>query len=158
MRPLGSLTALLPSLVPIAFGYLFAHNLEYLVLNSQLLFPLIGNPPGLESWPIHLAHPFNDTFEPHLHLLPSSFYWYASLLVIVAVHVYAVVLAHRHLVRVAKSEQLERRSEFPWLVAMVGYTCLSLWLLAQPLTESSATTSGTAGAARATVVSLDAHP
>jgi hypothetical protein len=30
----------------------------------------------------------------------------------------------------------------PWLAAMVGYTCLSLWLLAQPLTGTTSTTSG----------------
>src|SRR4051794_5760547 len=145
-RPLRSLTGLLPSLVPIAFGYLLAHNLEYILVSGQLLFPLIGNPPGLDSWPVHLPYPFNDDYEPHHSFLPSAFYWYVSLGVIIAVHVYAVVIAHRHLVRVGKTEQLERRSEFPWLVAMVGYTCLSLWLLAQPLTETSATTSGNASA------------
>jgi hypothetical protein len=142
--PLASLTALLPTLVPIAFGYLFAHNFEYLILNGQLLFPLIGNPPGLASWPIHLQFPFNDTYEVHHAFLPSGFYWYFSLVVIVAVHVYAVVIAHRHLVRIGETRALELRSELPWLAAMVGYTCLSLWLLAQPLTESTASTSGEA--------------
>ena len=34
-RPLASLSVLLPSLVPIAFGYLIAHNLQYLVTNLQ---------------------------------------------------------------------------------------------------------------------------
>lgn len=143
-RPLASMTGLLPSLVPIAFGYLLAHNLEYVLVSGQLLFPLIGNPPGMDSWPIHLPYPFNDSYEPNHTFLPSGFYWYVSLVVIIAVHVYAVVLAHRHLVRVAKDERGERNSEFPWLVAMVGYTCLSLWLLAQPLTETSSTTSGSA--------------
>jgi hypothetical protein len=140
--PIRSLTALLPSLVPIAFGYLFAHNLQYLIVNSQLLFPLLGNPPGLESWPVTLPYPFNDDFDPNVKLLPGAFYWYAALVVIVAVHVYAVVIAHRHLVRVGVNAELEHRSEYPWLVAMVGYTCLSLWLLAQPLTEITSTTSG----------------
>jgi hypothetical protein len=140
--PLRSLTELLPSLVPIAFGYLFAHNLQYLIVNSQLLFPLLGNPTGQGSWPLTLPYPFNDDFDPNVGLLSSSFYWYAALVVIVAVHVYAVVIAHRHLVRIGQSEQLARRSEYPWLVAMVGYTCLSLWLLAQPLTELTSTTSG----------------
>jgi hypothetical protein len=145
-RPLSSLTGLLPSLVPIAFGYLLAHNLEYVLVNGQLLFPLLGNPPGMTWWP-HLFFPFNDDYEVHNAFLPGAFYWYVSLVVIIAVHVAAVVIAHRHLVRIGRTEELERRSEYPWLVAMVGYTCLSLWLLAQPLTENSATTSGNAGAA-----------
>jgi len=146
--PLRSLSGLLPSLVPIAFGYLLSHYLGYLAVNGQLLFPLIGNPPGLESWPIHLPYPFNDSYEPNHTFLPNAFYWYVALVVIVAVHVFAVIIAHRHLVRTAPDERRARRSEFPWLAAMVGYTCLSLWLLAQPFTETSSTTSGSsAGAA-----------
>jgi hypothetical protein len=140
--PIMSLSKLLPSLVPIAFGYLLAHNLQYVLVSGQLLFPLLGNPPGMESWPLHLPSPFNDSYEPNHTFLPSSFYWYASLLVIIAVHVYAVVIAHRHLVRVAPDERHGRRSEYPWLVAMVAYTCLSLWLIAQPITEQTSTTSG----------------
>lgn len=141
-RPLRSLSGLLPSLVPIAFGYLLSHYLGYLLVNGQLLLPLFGNPPGLDSWPIHLPYPFNDDYEPNHTFLPNAFYWYVALVVIVAVHVFAVIIAHRHLVRTATDEQKSRRSEFPWLAAMVGYTCLSLWLLAQPFTETSATTSG----------------
>ena len=143
-RFLGSLSGLLPSLVPIAFGYLFAHNIEYILINSQLMAPLIGNPPGLESWPISLPYPFNDRYEVSRTFLPSSFYWYAAVVVIIAVHVVAVVLAHRHLQRKAASVDDERVSEFPWLAAMVGYTMLSLWLLAQPLIKETASTSGSA--------------
>ena len=141
-RPLASLTGLLPSLLPIAFGYLLAHYLEYMLVNGQLLIPLIGNPPGLGSWPIHLPYPFKDTYEVHRSFLPSAFYWYVALVVIVAVHVAAVVLAHRHLSRTGATERLRLRSEYPWLVAMVAYTCLSLWLLAQPLTQETSSTSG----------------
>jgi hypothetical protein len=142
-RPLASLTGLLPSLVPIAFGYLLAHNLGYILINGQLLFPLLGNPPGWDSWP-KMPYPFNDDYEVNHSFLPGAFYWYVSLVVIIAVHVYAVILAHRHLVRVGVDRRLELRSEYPWLVAMVGYTCLSLWLLAQPLTKETSSTSGLA--------------
>ena len=43
-RPLESLAGLLPSLVPIAFGYLLAHNLQYLMIQLQQLYPLAKNP------------------------------------------------------------------------------------------------------------------
>ena len=129
----GALTGLLPSLLPIAFGYLLAHNLQYLLVNAQLLFPLLGNPTGLAGGSLHLPAPFNDTFEVHRELLPSSAYWYVSLLAIVVVHTAAVLLAHGHFGRATTDRRLARRSEYPWLVAMVGYTMLSLWLLAQPL-------------------------
>ncbi len=129
----AELAGLLPSLLPISFGYLLAHNIEYLIVNGQLLFPLAGNPVGKESWPLHLPYPFNDSFEVHIHLLPSSFYWYFAVFVIVLVHVVAVILAHRHLGSLTKNAGLARRSEYPWIAAMVAYTILSLWLLAQPL-------------------------
>lgn len=134
--PLGSLAGLLPSLVPIAFGYLIAHYLQYLLTNGQLVAPLIGN-PGFANWPIKLPYPFNDTFEVDVTLLPNSFYWYLSVIVIVAVHVVAVVIAHRHLVARAGDGRAARRSEYPWLVAMVAYTAFSLFLIAQPLTQES---------------------
>ena len=47
----------------------------------------------------------------------------------------AVVLAHQYLQRRATARERELPSELPWLVVMVGYTMLSLWLLAQPLME-----------------------
>lgn len=129
----GALTGLLPSLLPIAFGYLLAHNLQYLLVNAQLLLPLLGNPTGLPGGSLHLPAPFNDSFEVHRSLLPSSAYWYVSLVAIVVVHVAAVLLAHRHFGRATADHRAARRSEYPWLGAMVGYTMLSLWLLAQPL-------------------------
>lgn len=136
---LRALAGLLPSLLPISFGYLLAHNIEYLVVNGQLLFPLIGNPIGKDSWPFHLPYPFNDSFEPHIHILPGSFYWYFSVTVIIAVHVFAVVLAHRYLDRTTKHTSRARHSEYPWIGAMVLYTMLSLWLLAQPLVKEKTT-------------------
>ena len=125
---------LLPSLLPIAFGYLVAHNLEYLAINGQLLLPLLGNPAGLDGWH-RFAYPFNDDYVASTDLLPSSVVWYLQVALIVAVHVAAVVLAHRHLGRAARRRDLARRAEWPWIIAMVGYTMTSLWLLAQPIVK-----------------------
>ena len=138
-QPRVVLAGLLPSLLPISFGYLLAHNIQYLLVNGQLLFPLIGNPVGSKNWPFHFAYPFNDSFDPNLHLLPSSFYWYLSVIIIIAVHIMAVVLAHRHLGSKATSKEQARRSEYPWVFAMITYTMLSLWLLAQPLVKEAST-------------------
>ena len=137
-RPMAALAFLLPSLVPIAYGYLVAHYLQYVLTNGQLLFPLLGN-PGFEGWPIHLPAPFNDDYEVDRTLLPNSFYWYLSVAVIVVVHVVAVVLANRRLASRTEDRGLARRSEYPWLVAMVAYTAFSLFLIAQPLTEEKGT-------------------
>lgn len=129
---LAALAGLLPSLLPISFGYLLAHNIDYLAINGQLLIPLIGNPTGHNQW---LPAPFDDSYQPTAHMPPSAPIWYIALVVIVLVHIAAVVLAHRHLGRAARNGELARRSEWPWIVVMVGYTMTSLWLLAQPLVE-----------------------
>jgi hypothetical protein len=134
-----SLSGLLPSVLPIAFGYMVAHNAQYVLVNTQLLGPLIGNPVGEQNWPIHLPYPFNDSFEPNATFLPSAFYWYLAVAVIVAVHVIAVVLAHRHLGSRAEGEDKARAGEYPWLAAMVSYTAFSLLLIAQPLVKESST-------------------
>jgi hypothetical protein len=134
----GTLSGLLPSMVPIAFGYLLAHYLQYILINGQLILPLLGAPGG-EATNLHLPYPFNDDYEVHTHFLPNGFYWYLDLVVIVAAHIAAVVLAHRHLVRTATAPAPARQAEYRWIIAMVAYTCLSLWLLAQPLTETAKT-------------------
>jgi hypothetical protein len=141
--PDGALSGLLPSLLPIAFGYLLAHNLQYLLVNGQLLIPLVGNPDGTAGgqW---LPAPFDDSFEVHRTLLPPAFYWYVAVAVIIAVHVVAVFLAHRHLSEAGVDGVRARRSEYPWLAAMVVYTMLSLWLLAQPLVQEKPGSQATA--------------
>jgi hypothetical protein len=129
-----TLSGLLPSLVPIAFGYLLAHYLQYILINGQLILPLLGAPGGAGT-NLHLPYPFNDSYEVHTHFLPNGFYWYLAVAVIVAAHIVAVVLAHGYLGRAQTSPRDARRAEYPWIIAMIGYTSLSLWLLAQPLAK-----------------------
>jgi hypothetical protein len=123
------MAGLMPSLVPIAFGYLLAHNLDYLSINGQLLVPLLSDPTG--SGTLNLFG--GATYEVSRDLLPTRVIWYFEVVLIVAVHVAAVLLVHRHLGRVVADRQLARRAEWPWIGAMVAYTMSSLWLLAQPL-------------------------
>jgi hypothetical protein len=119
----AALAGLLPSMVPIAFAYLLSHNLQYLIVNSQTLLPI--------------DRPIPD-------LLPSAVYWYVGVTAIVAAHVLAVIIAHGHLRRQAADERSGRRSEYPWLVAMVGYTMVSLVLIAQPLVTENGSAGGKA--------------
>lgn len=130
-----TLSGLLPSLIPIAFGYEIAHYLQYVLINGQLILPLLGAPGG-GGTNLHLPYPFDDDFDPHTHFLPNGFYWYVDVIVIVVVHIIAVVLAHDFLGRTEGSPHQARRAEYPWIIAMIGYTSLSLWLLAQPLTAA----------------------
>jgi hypothetical protein len=145
--PREALSGLLPSLVPIAFGYLLAHNLAYLLVNGQLLAPLVNNPTGKHAF--GLPYPFNDSYEVSHTFLPSSFYWYVGGAVIIAVHVAAVILAHRHLAGRGIDPRAAHRSEYPWLVAMVGYTAFSLFLIAQPLVQDKPSSGSDATPTRA---------
>ena len=58
-------------------------------------------------------------------------FWYSAVGIIVLGHVVAVFLAHEVAVRLFGKEALVR--EVPMVLLMVGYTCLSLWILAQPI-------------------------
>jgi hypothetical protein len=143
-RPLPALVGLLPSMLPIAYAYLLAHNLQYLLVNGQLLPTLLGNPVGESWWPVDPPYPFNGEFAPDPAFLPSALYWYVGVAAIVGAHVLAVVLAHRYLHARAADRRTAEASEYPWLVAMVGYTMLSLVLIAQPLvTEERAAPAAT---------------
>ena len=133
-----AVVALIPSLLPIAFGYLVAHNFAYLLVNGQLLIPLSGNPFGIDGWQ-WLPAPFNDSYEINKQPVPASAIWYFQVALIVLVHIAAVVVAHRHLARATRTRVEAQRSEWPWIVAMVAYTMTSLWLLAQPIAKEPGT-------------------
>jgi drug/metabolite transporter (DMT)-like permease len=124
------MAGLIPSLVPIAFGYLVAHNLDYLVINGQLIIHQISDPLGAG---LNLFGTAN--YEPNRNLIPTAVVWYFQIALIIAVHIAAVVLAHGYLGRVARTERQGKQAEWPWIVAMVGYTMSSLWLLAQPIVQ-----------------------
>ena len=124
------MSGLTPSLVPIAFGYLVAHNLDYLVINGQLIIHQVSDPLGTGANLFGTA-----TYEPNRNLIPTAVIWYFQIALIIAVHIAAVVLAHGYLGRAARSERQGKRAEWPWIVAMVGYTMSSLWLLAQPIVQ-----------------------
>ncbi len=129
-RLIEVVAGLVPSLVPIAFGYLVAHNFDYLAINGQLLVHQISDPLGTG---LNLFGTVD--YEPNINLIPNSFVWYFEILLIIAVHVVAVVLAHGYLGRTARTQEQGHRAEWPWIAAMVGYTMSSLWLLAQPIVQ-----------------------
>jgi len=54
---------------------------------------------------------------------------------IVLGHVIAVYLAHRRAVATYEG-RAAIRSQYPMLLLMVMYTAVSLWILAQPITEA----------------------
>src|SRR5438128_1069980 len=107
----------------------FEPSISRLTFVLMLLIHQASDPFG--SGTLNLVGTVN--YEPNRNLIPTGVVWYFEILLIIAVHVAAVVLAHGYLGRTARTEVQGRRAEWPWIAAMVGYTMSSLWLLAQPI-------------------------
>jgi hypothetical protein len=117
--PLGSVVgAYAATLLPIAGGYLIAHYLTLLIQGVVWIPTLIADPMS--------------TVAPPLDWMPISAVWYLSVGAIVLGHVAAVVLAHRRALR--DSARRPILAGLPLVVLMIGYTVLSLWIIAQPIT------------------------
>jgi hypothetical protein len=105
-----------PTLLPIAAGYLIAHYLT-LVIQGIIWLPLLIIDP--------------TALAPVLDWIPTAFIWYLSVAAIVGGHIAAVVLAHRLALRDHAKRPI--LAGLPLVVLMIGYTVLSLWIIAQPI-------------------------
>ena len=116
------------SLVPIAIGYHLAHYFSYLFIQGQRILPLASDPFGwgwdLFGW---------AKYEVDIGAVDAGTVWNVSLAAIVAGHIFAVYLAHVVALQAFGDRRLAQRSQYPMLALMVGYTVLSLWIIAQPI-------------------------
>jgi hypothetical protein len=120
------------SLVPIAIAYHLAHYLTYLLIQGQLVIRLASDPFGLGWNLLGTGH-----YRPDVGIVGARFAWYAAVVAIVLGHIIAVYVAHLIALREFSDRRRAIRSQFPMLVLMVGYTMVSLWIIAQPIVESS---------------------
>ncbi len=116
--PLGTIAGrYATTLLPIAGGYVIAHYLTLVIqgavwLPSLLADPLMGIAPQLDAIPIVLV-------------------WYLSVAAIVGGHVAGILLAHR--LALADAPGRATVAGLPMVALMIGYTVLSLWIIAQPI-------------------------
>ena len=103
--------------LPIAAGYLIAHYFTLLVQGAIWLPDVLTDP---------------RSSQPDVGFIPSAAIWYVSVAAIVLGHIAAVVLAHR--LALIQRPRHAGRVGLPLVVVMIGYTVLSLWIIAQPLT------------------------
>jgi hypothetical protein len=68
---------------------------------------------------------------PQLDAIPVAAIWYLSVAAIVGGHIAAVVLSHR--LAVADAPARASLAGLPLVAVMVGYTVLSLWIIASPI-------------------------
>lgn len=120
------------SLVPIAIAYHLSHYFSYLMLAGQLVIPLASDPLGL-GWDL-----FGTAARGiDISVVSARMVLYLSTIAIVAGHVAAVYLGHVSALRLFADRRAARRSQIPHLCLMVAYSMLSLWILSQPVVETS---------------------
>ncbi len=120
------------SLVPIALAYHLAHFLSFLLVQGQLMIPLASDPLG-RGWDLLGT----ADYKINIGIVDARFVWITAVIAIVIGHIIAVYVAHVVALRTFPDERTARRSQYPMVVLMVGYTMLSLWIIAQPVVEIS---------------------
>ena len=98
---------------------------------AQYLVPLASDPMGL-GW--DLFGTVNYFVRPGW--VDARVVWNVSVAAIVVGHVAAVYLAHLQALQEFTDRRAALRSQYPMLGLMVGYTMLSLWIIAQPIVSS----------------------
>lgn len=117
-------TIVAPSLIPIALAYLLAHNLTQLIVIGPLVTGVADEGSAARALAVNA------------HLVAPEVVFGVQVVAIVVGHVLAVIMAHARLARVEKNSSLAIRADLGWLSAMLIYTATSLWVLAQPITNS----------------------
>ncbi len=119
------------TLVPIALVYNAAHNYSYVMVQSQVLIPLLNDPlqKGWHLWPAVAG------LQPSFALAQASTVWFAQIVLIVVGHVIAVYLSHLRAGERFRTAQQALLSQYPMLLLMVIYTMTSLIILAAPTTN-----------------------
>jgi len=121
------------SLIPIALAYHLAHYLSYLLIQGQLIIPILSDPFG---WGWNLFG--TAAYRINIAVVGARFAWFAAVSAIVLGHIIAVYLAHVIALRNLREPEAALRSQYPMLALMVSYTVVSLWIIAQPIVESGA--------------------
>lgn len=133
LRPAGQATVVfdLPpfeqTLLPIAAGYLIAHNFTHFAVQSQNLIALLSDPFG-RQWDLFGT----AKFAPRIDLISAQATWLVAVAAIVLGHMFSLVWAHKMALSCGLSPQRTARGTLPMLALMLAYTALSLWVIAQP--------------------------
>ena len=75
--------------------------------------------------------------EVNIDIVGAKFAWITAVISIVVGHIIAVYVSHIIAIRNVTDRAKALRSQYPMLVLMVGYTTVSLWIIAQPIVEKT---------------------
>ena len=116
------------SLIPIALAYNIAHFFSFLAIKGYLIVKLISDPFGWR-WDLFGT----ADWEEQISIVGARLVWFVGVGAIVIGHVIAVYVAHVISMRRSGSRGAALRSQYPMVALMVGYTVVSLWIVAQPI-------------------------
>ncbi len=119
------------SLIPIALAYHFAHYLSYILIQGQLIIPLLSDPFGKG---LNLFGSSN--YSINISVINAKTAWFISLISIISGHIISILVGHIIALKIFKTQKIAIRSQYPMLFLMVFYTALSLWIIAQPIVEN----------------------
>jgi hypothetical protein len=120
------------AIVPIAFGYHFAHYLPTFLVDAQYAVRALGDPFSL-GWNLLGARDLYVTTSFLSHHASVHAIWNVQVAGIVAAHVAAVFVAHVLALRRHARVRAALLSQIPMTALMIAYTIFGLWLLATPV-------------------------
>ena len=120
------------SIIPIAFGYHFAHYLPNFLVDIQYAFISLSDPLdlgwnllGIKDWQVR------SSFLTHHESVVII--WYLQITGIVLAHIAAVIIAHLKTLKNDAGQRTIILSQIPSTLLMIAYTFLGLWLLSTPI-------------------------
>lgn len=120
------------SIIPIAFGYHFAHYLPIFLVEIQYAAIALSDPfgTGLNLFGTADWH-VRASFLTHHRSV--EILWYLQVAGIVLAHVCAVMVSHDFALREVTDRHTAMMTQIPATVLMIGYTVFGLWLLSSPV-------------------------
>lgn len=114
------------ALLPIALFYHLAHNMMHFAMEGGKIVSVISDPFGF-GWDL-----FGTAKVQAGMLIPIEAVWYLQVLFIVVGHVWSLYIGHRIAHRLYGRKK-SFRAELPLVAAMIIYSVMSLYLVAQPM-------------------------
>ncbi|MGC5327499.1 4Fe-4S binding protein [Brevibacillus sp. SYSU BS000544] len=114
------------SLLPIALFYHLAHNLMHFSMEGGKVFSVISDPFGF-GWNLFGTRDLG--IGP---LLSMEAIWLWQVVFVLVGHVWSLIISHK-VAAVTYGENRSFKDELPMVIAMIVYSVISLYLIAQPM-------------------------
>jgi hypothetical protein len=120
------------SMIPIAFGYHFAHYLPTFIVDIQYALIALADPFGI-GWNLFGTADWVVSSSYLANYDSAVLIWYLQISGIVLAHVGAVIVFH--LLQLHENRTLVKtlQGQFPATVLMIAYTVFGIWLLSTPV-------------------------